>query len=221
MTYFQSFVRFSNAILILDLLQEKKWSFHNLHYLPVVLKFYNATASCTSIFIYMLELCAPFKVKINILWIWGIEKNYYVDYLLFCFSVLSFWIFYCLDLWATGFLLYFLIAIFHIFFYFLEDFFFQVFNFCRCISDFSELLFPPKYVFCKRVVSCSYFMNVIVSLIFLKIFTVFCEEFFSSSWIACISYVTFFSCYLLWSVFHLSFLKCLVILTCLLTLFNF
>ena len=126
----------------------------------------------------MLELCAPFKVKINILWIWGIEKNYYVDYLLFCFSVLSFWIFYCLDLWATGFLLYFLIAIFHIFFYFLEDFFFQVFYFCYCISDISELLFSPKYVFCKRVVSCSYFMNVIVSLIFLKIFMVFCEEFF-------------------------------------------
>ena len=44
---------------------------------------------------------------------------------------------------------------------------------------------------------------------------------FFSSCIACISYVTFFSCYFLWSVFHLSFLKCLVIFTCLLTLFNF
>ena len=64
------------------------------------------------------------------------------------------------------------------FFYFLEDFFFQVFYFCYCISDFSELLFSPKYVFCQRVVSCSYFMNVIGSVIFLKIFTVFCEEMF-------------------------------------------
>lgn len=65
---------------------------------------------------------------------------YYLGYLLSCSSVLSFWIFPCLDLWPTE-LFYIFISIFLLFILLSGRFLLLLFFFCFIFFDFSEIFF--------------------------------------------------------------------------------
>lgn len=175
--------------------------------------------SSTNIYIYLyIRIMCTLQGKIQILWIQGIEKLlcWLLTFLFLCSLFLDFLL---LDLWATGFLLYFT-PIFHIFFfYFLKisssKFFISVIVFLISQSSFfPQVCFLQKSSVLFLLHECNR-----VSYLFEDIHGILWGNILSSC-IACISYSYFF----LIICSDLSFIwvsQCRVILTCQLTLFNF